>query len=61
VWTSVSSALCTANNNPQNGTWLHKNYRIAGNFRGVQFLRFSRISGYLRKVDPGNKVRLYGV
>jgi hypothetical protein len=30
-------------------------YRIAGNFRGVQFSCFSRISGYLRKIDSQNK------
>ncbi len=29
--------------------------RIAGNFRGIQFSRFSRISGYQRKLDPRNK------
>ena len=30
-------------------------YRIAGYFRGVQFLWFSRISGYPQKLDPRNK------
>jgi hypothetical protein len=28
---------------------------IAENFHGVQFSRFSRISGYPRKLDPRNK------
>ena len=31
------------------------NYHIAGNFRGIQFSWFSRISGYPRKLDPRNK------
>ena len=30
-------------------------YRIAGNFREVQFSRFSQISDYPRKLDPRNK------
>jgi hypothetical protein len=30
-------------------------YCIVGNFRGVQFSRFSQISGYPRKLDPRNK------
>jgi hypothetical protein len=30
-------------------------YRIAGNFRGVQFLWFSWISGYPRKLEPRSK------
>ena len=30
-------------------------YRIVGNFRGVQFSRFSQISGYPRKLDLRNK------
>ncbi len=28
---------------------------LAGNFRGVQFSRFSQISGYQRKLDPQNE------
>ena len=30
-------------------------YRIAGNFRGIQFLRFSRLTGKPRKLNPRNK------
>jgi hypothetical protein len=30
-------------------------YCIAGNFRGVQFSWFLRISGYPRKLDPRNR------
>jgi hypothetical protein len=29
-----------------------RTYRIAGNFLGIQFSRFSQISGYPRKFDP---------
>ena len=32
-------------------------YRIAGNFRGIQFSRFSRLSGEPRKLNPRNKRR----
>jgi hypothetical protein len=35
--------------------WVYVNYRIAGNFCGVQFLWFSWISSYPRKLDPWNK------
>ena len=31
------------------------NYRIAGNFRGIQFSRFSRLTGKPRKLNPRNK------
>ena len=34
----------------------HGEYRIAGNFRGVQFLRFSRLIGKPRKLNLRNKV-----
>ena len=30
-------------------------YRIAGNFRGIQFSRFSRLTGKPRKLNPRNK------
>ncbi len=33
----------------------HIIFTVAGNFRGVQFSRFSRISGYPRNLDPRNK------
>ena len=29
-----------------------KRYRIAGNFRGIQFLRFSRLTGKPQKLNP---------
>ena len=32
-----------------------KNYRMAGNFRGSQFSRFSRLTGDPRKLNPRNK------
>jgi hypothetical protein len=35
-----------------------KEYRIAGNFRGVQF---SRMSGYPWKLDPWNKYDYMGM
>ena len=30
-------------------------YRIAGNFRGIQFSRFSQLTGKPRKLNPRNK------
>ena len=32
-----------------------KGYRMAGNFRGSQFSRFSRLTGDPRKLNPRNK------
>ena len=34
---------------------LYTYYRIAGNFRGIQFSRFSRLTGKPRKLNPRNK------
>ena len=31
-------------------------YRIAGNFRGIQFSQFSRLTGKPRKLNPRNKI-----
>jgi hypothetical protein len=42
--------MCTESDHEMNTI-----YRIAGNFRGVQFSLFSRMSGYPRKLDPCNK------
>ena len=37
------------------GMLLMSLHRIAGNFRGIHFLRFSRLTGKPRKLNPRNK------
>ena len=58
VYTVYYSADVSREDSVKNGRLcqaVHRRYRIAGNFRGIQFSWFSRMTVEPRKLNPRNK------